>query len=61
MSDMSDRVDRVDLVDMINQEYDDYKEELIVRNKKLKMLVDFSIDDDLLSLLSDIRSSEISL
>lgn len=60
---MSDRVDRVDLVDMINQEYDDYKEELIVRNKKLKMIVDFSdmIDDDLLSLLSDIRKSEISL
>ena len=58
---MSDRVDRSDIVDMINQEYDDYKEELLVRNKKLKMLVDFSIDDDLLSLLSDIRKSEISL
>ena len=60
---MSDRVDRVDLVDMINKEYDDYKEELIVRNKKLKMLVDFSdmIDDDIFSLLSDIRKSEISL
>lgn len=58
---MSDRVDRSDIVDMINQEYDDYKEELLVRNKKLKMLVDFSIDDDLLSLLSDIRNSEISL
>lgn len=60
---MSDRVDRVDLVDMINKEYDDYKEELIVRNKKLKMLVDFSdmIDDDIFSILSDIRKSEISL
>ena len=58
---MSDRVDRSDIVDMINQEYDDYKEELLVRIKKLKMLVDFSIDDDLLSLLSDIRKSEISL
>ena len=60
---MSDRVDRSDIVDMINQEYDDYKEELIVRNKKLKMLVDFSdmIDDDIFSLLSDIRKSEISL
>ena len=58
---MSDRVDRSDIVDMINQEYDDYKEELLVRNKKLKMLVDISIDDDLLSLLSDIRNSEISL
>lgn len=60
---MSDRVDRVDLVDRINDEYEDYQEELIVRNKKLKMLVDFSdmVDDDLLSLLSDIRKSEISL
>ena len=60
---MSDRVDRSDIVDMINKEYDDYKDELIVRNKKLKMLVDFSdmVDDDLLSLLSDIRNSEISL
>ena len=60
---MSDRVDRSDIVDMINQEYDDYKEELLVRNKKLKMLVDFSdmIDDDIFSILSDIRKSEISL
>ena len=60
---MSDRVDRSDIVDMINKEYDDYKEELLVRNKKLKMLVDFSdmIDDDIFSILSDIRKSEISL
>ena len=60
---MSDRVDRSDIVDMINKEYDDYKDELIVRNKKLKMLVDFSdmIDDDIFSILSDIRKSEISL
>lgn len=58
---MSDRVDRVDLVDRINDEYEDYQEELLLRNKKLKMIVDFSIDDDIFSILSDIRNSDISL
>lgn len=59
--DSSDRVNGVDIVDMINDEYDDYQDELIVRNKKLKMIVDFSIDDDIFSILSDIKNSDISL
>lgn len=59
--DRVDNSDRVDRVDMINDEYEDYQEELIVRNKKLKMITDFSMDDDIFSLLSDIRNSEISL
>jgi hypothetical protein len=59
--DSSDRVNGVDIVDMINDEYEDYQDELIVRNKKLKMIVDFSIDDDIFSILSDIKNSDISL
>ena len=59
--DRVDSSDRVDLVDMINDEYEDYQEELIVRNRKLKMIVDFSIDDDIFSILSDIKNSDISL
>lgn len=53
--------DRVYIVDQINDEYEDYQEELILRNKKLKMITDFSMDDDIFSILSDIRNSEISL
>ena len=59
--DRVDRVNGVDIVDMINDEYEDYQEELIVRNRKLKMIVDFSIDDDIFSILSDIKNSDISL
>lgn len=59
--DRVDSSDRVDLVDMINDEYEDYQEELLLRNKKLKMIVDFSIDDDIFSILSDIKNSDISL
>lgn len=59
--DRVDNSDRVDIVDQINDEYEDYQEELILRNRKLKMIVDFSIDDDIFSILSDIRNSDISL
>ena len=55
-------MDRVDLVDVINEEYDDYQRYLVDSDKKLRLLVDFSgmVDDSLLSLLMDIRDSEIS-
>ena len=47
-------VDRVDLVDMINDEYEEYQEELMIRDRKLKIVVDFTDDmDSVLSLLSD--------
>ena len=59
--DRVDSSDRVNVVDMINEEYDEYQEELIVRDSKLKMIVDFSIDDDIFSILSGIRNSEVSL
>lgn len=53
-----------DIVDSINDEFDDYQEELVIRNKKLKILVDFSNDDEydkLISLLSDIKDKGIVL
>ena len=53
-----------DTVDSINKEFDDYQSELVIRDKKLKLLVDFSdmVDnDDLLSLLSDIKDKDIVL
>lgn len=53
-----------DIVDSINNEFDDYQSELVIRDKKLKLLVDFSdmVDnDDLLSLLSDIKDKQVIL
>lgn len=53
-----------DIVDRINNEFDDYQEELVLRNKKLKLLVDFSSDDEcdkLISLLGDIKDKGIEL
>ena len=35
-----------DIVDRINDEFDDYQEELLLRDKKLKLLVDFSSYDE---------------
>ena len=47
-------VDSDDIVSMINDEYDEYQEELMVRDKKLKIVVDFTDDmDSVLSVLSD--------
>lgn len=53
-----------DIVDDINKEFDDYQSELVIRDKKLKLLVDFSdmVDnDDLWSLLSDIKDKQVIL
>lgn len=50
-----------DVVDRINDEFDDYQEELLLRNKKLKLLVDFSIDDELISLLDEVRGKGLVL
>ena len=51
----------VDRVDMINDEFDEFQEELLVRNKKLRLLVSYDIDDDIMSLLSDINKKEVIL
>lgn len=49
-------VDSDDIVSMINDEYDEYQEELMIMDKKLKIVVDFTDDmDSVLSLLSDKR------
>lgn len=41
-----------EIVDSINKEYDDYQDELVIRNKKLKLLVSFKEDDELDKLIS---------
>lgn len=41
-----------EIVDSINKEYDDYQSELVIRNKKLKLLVSFKEDDELDKLIS---------
>ena len=41
-----------EIVDSINKEYDDYQSELVVRNKKLKLLVSFKEEDELDKLIS---------
>lgn len=51
----------VDRVDMINGEFDEFQEELVIRNKKLRLLVSYDIDDDIMSLLSDIRGKGLML
>ena len=46
-----------DTVDVINKEFDDYQSLLCLKEKKLKLLVDFSDSDEcdkLISLLGDI-------
>ena len=50
-----------DIVDRINDEFDEFQEELLVRNKKLRLLVSFPVDDDIMSLLSDINKKEVIL
>ena len=50
-----------DIVDRINDDFDEFQEELLVRNKKLRLLVSYDIDDDIMSLLSDINKKEVIL
>lgn len=52
-----------DIVD-INKEFDEYQSLLSLKEKKLRLLVDLGNDDEcneLISLLSDIRNTEIQL
>ena len=53
-----------DTVDGINKEFDDYQLILSVKEKKLKLLVDFSDSDEcneLISLLSEVKDKDIVL
>lgn len=52
-----------DTVDSINKEFDEYQSLLSLKEKKLKLLVDLGNDeecDKLISLLSDMKNTEIS-
>ena len=53
-----------DTVDVINNEFDDYQSLLCLKEKKLKLLVDFSDSDEcneLISLLGEIKDKDIVL
>ena len=53
-----------DIVDGINKEFDDYQLVLCLKEKKLKLLVDLSNDDEcdkLISLLCDTKDKDIVL
>lgn len=54
-------VDPDDRVDMINGEFDEFQEELVIRNRKLKLIVSYDMDDDIMSLLSDINGKSLML
>jgi len=49
-------------LDELNELFSEYQDELVIRDRKLKLLVDFSVDtDSLLSLLSDIKDKQVIL
>ena len=51
-----------EIVDTINKEYDEYQEELVIRSKGLRLLVDFGdmVDSEgLMSLLVELRDKEV--
>ena len=53
-----------DTVDGINKEFDEYQSLLSLKEKKLRLLVDFSDNDEcdeLISLLGDIKGKDIVL
>lgn len=50
-----------DIVDSINKEFDEYQSLLCLKEKKLKTIVKFDSDDQLLELIDDIRNTEIKL
>lgn len=53
-----------DEVDLINDQFDEYQSLLFLKEKKLRLLVDFSDSDEcdkLISLLGDIKNKDIVL
>ena len=53
-----------DEVDLINDQFDEYQSLLSLKEKKLRLLVDFSDNDEcdkLISLLGDIKDKDIVL
>ena len=56
--------DSVDSVDSINDQFDEYQNKLLLKDKRLRLLVDLSNNDEcneLISLLGDIKDKDIVL
>ena len=56
--------DSVNSVDLINDQFDEYQSKLLLKDKRLRLLVDFSDSDEcdkLISLLGDIKDKDIVL
>ena len=56
--------DSVNSVDLINDQFDEYQSLLSLKEKKLRLLVDFSDSDEcdkLISLLGEIKDKDIVL
>ena len=53
-----------DIVDSINDQFDDYQSKLLLKDKRLRLLVDFSDSDEcneLISLLGEVKDKDILL
>ena len=53
-----------DIVDSINDQFDEYQSKLLLKDKRLRLLVDFSDNDEcneLISLLGEIKDKNIVL
>lgn len=51
-----------DIVDNINDQFNEYQSKLLLKDKRLRLLVDFSDSDEcdkLISLLGDIKKKDI--
>ena len=51
-----------DIVDSINDQFDEYQSKLLLKDKRLRLLVDFSDSDEcdkLISLLGEIKKKDI--
>ena len=53
-----------DIVDSINDQFDEYQSKLLLKDKRLRLLVDLGNDkecDNLISLLGEIKDKDIVL
>lgn len=47
--------------DKINKEFEKYQQDLELRNKKLKLLMSFDIDEDIDELLKELKEKQITI
>lgn len=45
--------------DKINKEYEEFKEYLDKKDQKLKLLVDFNLDEDIDNILNELNNKEV--